>query len=309
MKRCPITYEQIDDDERYSPNGLKQLSRRLVDLAPLPFTASELRQEAGARADKMSIQGVQPKLSAVLREKEGRFDLVDIGGKFILKPQCDFAELPQNEALTMTLAQTVGIEVPVHGLLYSKDTSWTYFIKRFDRIGRKNKLPVEDFAQLTGQSRETKYSSTMEQVAKTIVRYCTFPLIQKAELFKRLVFCYLTGNEDMHLKNFSLITRENIVELAPAYDFVNSTIALPRTQEELALPLNGKKSNLTRTDLVDYFGKERLGLNAEVLNEVLTSLSNAIPLFEDLISISFLSDNMKQRYHEVVENRKLVLGL
>lgn len=309
MKRCPITYEEIGKDEHYSRNGLKQLSRRLAGIAPIPFTAAELRREAGARADKMSIQGVQPKLSAVLREKEGRFDLVDTGGKYILKPQCDFAELPQNEALTMTLARLVGIEVPVHGLLYSKDDSWTYFVKRFDRVGKKGKLPLEDFAQLTGQSRETKYDSSMERVVKVIEQYCTFPVIQKAELFKRVLFCYLTGNEDMHLKNFSLITRGNIVELSPAYDLVNSTIALPRAQEEFALPLNGKKSRLTRADLVDYFGGGRLELNADVLGEILTALRKAMPQCEDLIDASFLSGEMKQRYHDLLKERTGILGL
>jgi serine/threonine-protein kinase HipA len=309
MKCCPITYEEIGNGDRYSRNGLRLLSRRLKDLEPLPLTAQEQRQEAGARADKMSIQGLQPKLSAALRINEGRFDIVDTGGKFILKPQCDFEEIPQNEALTMTLASMVGIEVPPHGLLYSKDNSWTYFIKRFDRIGRKDKLPLEDFAQLSGQSRETKYNSSTEQVAKVISKYCTFPLIQHTELLKRLLFCFLTGNEDMHLKNFSLICREGKVELSPAYDLVNSTIALPRAHEELALPLNGKKSKLTSSDLVDYFGRKYLGLNDDVIDDVFKLLASAVPHWKKLIRVSFLSESMKQRYEDILEQRRLVLGI
>lgn len=309
MKRCPITYEKIADGESYSKNGLRKLSYQLTDLHALTLTAQEQRREAGRRSDKMSIQGVQPKLSAVLKIKERRFDIVDSNGKYILKPQCDFAQVPENEALTMSLAEVAGIEVPVHGLLRSKDESYTYFIRRFDRFARKDKLAVEDFAQLSGASRETKYDSSMEKVARVIERYCTFPAIQFVELFKRTIFCFLTGNEDMHLKNFSLITRDDRVELSPAYDFVNSTLAIPDAAEELALPLNGKKANLKKGDFIDYFAMERLGLNAQTIDGVLMSLSDAIPIWHDLIEASFLSEDMKERYSEIVNTRRRVIGM
>src|SRR5882724_11657416 len=112
---------------------------------------------------------------------------------------------------------------------------------------------MEDFAQLSGASRDTKYESSMEKVAKVIDAYCTFPVIEQIKLFQRVLFSFLVGNEDMHLKNFSLITRKTgRVDLSPAYDFVNSTIALPNAKEEMALPIRGKRSNLTRSDIFDY---------------------------------------------------------
>ena len=307
MNRCPITLEQIEDNARYSKRGLNLLSRNLHNLAPLPLTAQQQRFEAAARAGKMSIQGLQPKLSAVLKIKEARFKIVDRNGKYILKPQCDFPEIPQNESLTMSLAETIGIETPVHGLLYSKDGSFTYFVKRFDRVGRKGKAPLEDFAQLSGESRETKYDSSMEKIAEIIKRYCTFPKIQFVELFKRTIFAYLIGNEDMHLKNFSLITKENVVQLAPAYDFANSTIALGSPRDELALPLNGKKSKLNQNDFLNYFASQRLELNKNIIAEILKQISKAIPGWKKIIEQSFLSEAMQKDYLLLLNKRERVL--
>jgi hypothetical protein len=140
-----------------------------------------------------------------LNIKNGFFEIVDLNGKYILKPQHPyFPELPQNEDLTMRLAATIGIEVPLHGMVWSKDNSLTYFIKRFDRKGQHDKVAVEDFSQLAGLGRETKYNYSMEKVVKIIDTYCTFPAIEKAELLKRVLFNFLVGNEDMHLKNYSV---------------------------------------------------------------------------------------------------------
>lgn len=242
MKRCPITYEIIADQASYSKNGLRLLSPQLKNLNPLALSADEQRQEAIMRVGKMSIQGIQKKLSAQLKIKEERFEIVDQYGRFILKPQSNiYAELPENEAISMSLAKTIGLEVPIHGLVYSKDNSMTYFIKRFDRLGHNKKLALEDFAQLLGEDRYTKYESSMEQVIKVIEKFCTFPKIEFVKLFKLTLFNFLIGNEDMHLKNFSLITRDQKIMLSPVYDLLNSTIAMGSAKEEIALPLNGKK--------------------------------------------------------------------
>ncbi len=308
MNRCPITYEQCGE-ERYSRRGLNLLSRGLTHLNDLPYTSQEQREEAVARAVKMSIQGVQPKLSAILRIKEGHFELVYIGGKYILKPQnALFRQVPEIEDLTMKLATTVGIETPLHGLLYSKDGTLTYFIKRFDRVGRKRKLPIEDFAQLSGATRNTKYDSSMEK-AVNILNFCTFPVIEKIKFFRLTLFCYLTGNEDMHLKNFSLITKASKVELSPAYDLLNTTVILANPKEEMALSLGGKKKNLTKRDLVDYFGCERLNLTRPVIDEVLETFRNSLSNWEKFIHASFLSSRLKRAYWEVVTERTDVLGM
>jgi serine/threonine-protein kinase HipA len=198
--------------------------------------------------------------------------------------------------------------VPVHGLLRSVDGSFTYFIKRFDRDGRE-RLPLEDFAQLSGESRETKYDSSMEKVAGVIEQFCTFPAIERVKLLERAVFSFLVGNEDMHLKNFSLITRNQKVELAPAYDFLNSTIALHNPREEMALPLKGKKSGLTRNDFLNYFARERLQINERVLSDVLSRFAKAMPLWCELLDKSFLSENAKQKFSAILNQRGERMGL
>ena len=297
MKRCAITYEIIPNNENYSQNGLKLLSPQLLKLDALTLNAEEQRQEAMNRAGKMSIQGVQTKLSAQLKVKEGYFKIVNEKGHYILKTQSAYyPELPENEAITMTLAETIGLQVPIHGLLYAKDNSMTYFIKRFDRIGRNQKLALEDFSQLSGNSRDTKYNSSMEQVVEIISQFCTFPKIELIKLFKLTLFNYLVGNEDMHLKNFSILTQNQKNYLSPAYDLLNTTIAMTHPKEELALPLCGKKNNLTKKDLLTYFAVERLKLNSYIIDDVIDVFLQKIPRWQQLIKLSFLSEKMKEKY-------------
>lgn len=308
MKRCPITYDALEA-ERYSRRGLRQLSPTLEELTDFPYSVQEELEEARLRAARMSIQGVQPKLSATLSVKQGTFEVVDRGGRYILKPQNPgWSQVPENEDLTMRLASDVGIEIPLHGMIYCKDGSLTYFIRRFDRSGRR-KLAVEDFAQLAGLSRETKYDFSMERVASILDEFCTFPLIEKLKLFRLTLFNLLTGNEDAHVKNFSLIRRDRKIELSPAYDLVNSTILLRNPQEELALPLHAKKSNLTRRDIFDYFGRERLGLTDKAIDEVEERFVRAHSSWEELINRCFLSVELKQRYRDLISVRFERLGI
>ncbi|MFN7792174.1 MAG: HipA domain-containing protein, partial [Cyclobacteriaceae bacterium] len=222
----------------------------------------------------------------------------------IIKPQNDlYEELPENEDLTMRLAALAGIEIPLHGMIYSKDGSRSYFIKRFDRLPKKKRVAVEDFAQLTGQTRETKYSSSMEKVAGVLDQFCTFPLIEKQKLFRLTIFNFLCGNEDMHLKNFSLIRRNGKVEISPSYDLLNTTIAMPNPQEEFALTLAGRKSKITKENLIDYFGSERLGLTPIIIEKTLQEIENQKLKWYKQIQISFLSEEMKKKYVELMSLR------
>ena len=308
MNRCPITYEP-SEGSKYSTRGLKKLSPGLKSLKDLPYSAEDQVKEAIARASKMSIQGVQPKLSARLNVKKESFEIVDTGGHYILKPQTvNFREVPENEDVTMRLAELVEIEIPLHGLVYSKDGSMTYFIRRFDRVGRNKKIPVEDFAQLSGKDRETKYESSMERVVAIIEQFCTFPAIEKLKLFNLTLFNYLIGNEDMHLKNFSVIRRHEKVELSPAYDLLNSTIVI-NAREELALPLNGKKNNLKKDDFLVYFAKERLELTSKIIDQTLGRIVNMFPGWIELVEKSFLSKSMKTRYVNLIDERFRKLDL
>jgi serine/threonine-protein kinase HipA len=308
--RCPLTYDLLNKSESYySGAGLRRLSRRLGSLEPLPFTAPELRQEAAARANRMSVGGVQPKLSATLSPSRGRFEIVDRGGRYILKPPTEaYPDLPENEDLTMRLAAAAGVVVPPHGLLYAKDGSLCYFIERFDRMARGGSIHVEDFAQLLGASRETKYDSSMEKVASVVATFATFPTVEKRELFLRTLVAFLVGAEDMHLKNFSLLhAPDGVIRLTPAYDFVNSSILL-RDPDELALPIGGKRRRLKREDLIEYWGRERLGLTDRVIDVVITRVTEALPTWRDLIGRSFLSPQNQEKYLALVEERLGRLG-
>ena len=302
MSRCPITYERCEG-RKYSSRGLKKLSARLNSLKDFPYSAADQVKEAVARAAKMSIQGVQPKLSVRLNPKKEIFEIVDTGGRYIFKPQTtSYREVPENEDVTMRMAERMGIEVPLHGLVYSKDQTMTYFIRRFDRVGRNRKVAVEDFAQLSGRDRETKYDSSMEQIISLIEQFCTFPAIEKLKLFSLTLFNYLVGNEDMHLKNFSVIRRDLKVALSPAYDLLNSTIIL-NSREELALPLRGKKNKLTKDDFFVYFAKERLELTQKSIAQTVDRIIDAFPTWTELIQKSFLSDSMKTQYLELLHER------
>ncbi|MDP8215446.1 MAG: HipA domain-containing protein [Candidatus Euphemobacter frigidus] len=315
MTICPITYEECGR-QKYSSRGLKSLSPRLKELNDFPYDAESQRREAAIRASKMSIQGIQPKLSVRLSVRQSRFEIANRNGHYIIKPQHHiYPQLPQNEDLTMRLAAVVDITVPLHGLIYCQDETFSYFIKRFDRIGSYGKIAVEDFAQLAGMTRKTKYNYSMEKVVNILDERCTFPAIEKVKLFKRSLFNFIVGNEDMHLKNFSLITKEEKVELSPAYDFLNSfsaNKALGKSEdeiEEIALPLRGKKKNLTRKIWIDYFGMERCGLNVMTIDQVLEDFMRATPRWKKLIGISFLSPEMKKLYQELVDYRSKILGI
>jgi len=309
MNRCPITYLPCGD-HRYSEKGLKSLASGLSQLKQLEYTAEEQRREAYSRSSKMSVQGVQPKLSAVLNIKDQKFEVVDKNGRFLLKPQHHiYPQMPENEDLTMRLASTIGLDVPLHGMIWAKDDTLSYFIKRFDRKGQKDKIPVEDFAQLAGLGRDTKYNYSMEKVVHLVNEYCTFPAIEKVKLFKLVLFCFITGNEDMHLKNFSIINQNGKIEISPCYDLLNTTIVLKNAPEEIALTLKGKKNRLTKQMLIQYFGGERCELNDKVITNTVTTISNALPDWIDEIHNSFLSEEMKEKYIDLVESRFERLGI
>ena len=303
MNRCPITFEKCGT-KKYSTKGLRLLSRNLQNLNDFPYSSENQRNLAQDYCDKLSIQGVQLKLSVRLNAAKGVFEPIACGGIYILKPQhAIYSNLPENEDITMRLADTVGIEVPLHGMIYCIDESFSYFIKRFDRHGHGKKRAVEDFAQLTGSDRHTKYKSSIEKVVGVVNKFCSFPKIELEKVFRRILFSFFIGNEDMHLKNFSLICQDAAVKNAPAYDLLNTTIVL-KSKEEMALPLHGKKRNLTRNDFIDYLGQEVMKLNIVVIHDIIDVFEHVFQKWEDMISQSFMPIAMQKDYINLVNKRK-----
>ncbi len=309
MRKCPLSYLTVEGS--YHLPALRRLHPRLQELLPLSFTSKQLRSEASQRADKLSIQGVQPKLSARLDLKKQTFALVDRMGRFILKPQHpDYEQVPENEDLTMKFAGLCGIEVPDHGLVYTQDRELTYWVRRFDRTGRSEKLSQEDFAQLLGESRDTKYRSSMEKVAEVLERFATFPRVEAVKLLRAVLFCYLCGNEDQHLKNFSLLSKNNLVQLSPFYDLLSTTILLKNPEnpeEEMALPLRGKKNRLKLSDFSSY-AQERLSLTEPVIETVMRDLARGLAAWPALLERSFLDPPSRAKYRELVRGRLERLG-
>ena len=302
MNKCLITYNPTNGD--YSLEGLKLISPKLKGFSPLEFTQAELRTEAIALTDKISIQGVQPKLSATISIKEGKFFIVEKRGTYIIKVQVpDREHMPENEDLTMKLAATIGIETPVHGLIKDKNGDLNYFIKRFDRYGQSSKYAVEDFAQLLEVSPDVKYESSTEALIDIVNQHCTFPALEMIKLFKRILFSFITGNEDMHLKNFSLITKEDKTYLAPAYDLLNTSIVMKQTKEELALPIMGSKARFKRKHFVDYLGIEKMKINPLIINSFIQEIESKKELWYSLIEKSFLSEIEKKEYISMIKVR------
>jgi len=308
MRRCLFTYEPLKKDEvNYSLESLKKLSKKLTGLNIFPYDQNEQIEIAQRMVKKISIQGVQPKFSVILDEKEQAFKEIDNNGKYILKPQVQqYKQLPENEDLTMHLVGMTGVKTPWHGLVKCSDDTLSYVIKRFDRVG-KDKIPMEDFSQLTGASRDTKYDVSFEKVADTIEQYCTYPTIDFFNLFQRIILAFILGNEDFHLKNISILTVNKKVQLSPVYDFVNSTIANPHAEEEMALSIGGKKKGFTRDDLLVDYAQHYLYLPKAKVEKETQRLISFIPEWNKLIDKSFLDDASKAKYKKLIKERALRL--
>ena len=255
-----------------------------------------------------SLTGVQPKLSLNLHKHEGsnRLTIVGLWGDFIFKPQTDaYPELPENEDLTMHLAEAARIKVVPHSLIHLADGSLGYITRRIDRTKKGEKIDMEDMCQLTLHPTEYKYKSSCEQIAKAIAAYSSTPRLDLVNFMQVLLFSFVTGNNDMHLKNFSLYRPKALYQLSPAYDLLNVAIANPKDKEEMALPINGKKAQIKLADFLK--ASDTMGIEQRVTLGLINGLRNAMPAWIDLINNSFLSDEMKQSYLDLISRRMDVL--
>lgn len=251
-----------------------------------------------------SLTGVQPKLSLNLNKHEGssRLTIVGLWGDYIFKPQTeDYPQLPENEDLTMHLAEAVRISVVPHSLIRLADGRLGYITKRIDRTKNGQKIDMEDMCQLTLHPTEYKYKGSYEQIAKAIAQYSSTPKLDLTNYMLLLLFCFVTGNNDMHLKNFSLYRPSADYKLTPAYDLLNVAIANPKVPEELALPLSGRKTKLRMIDFLN--AAKTMGLEENVLLHLIASLQKALPKWQALIHDSFLSEEMKKSYEELIISR------
>jgi serine/threonine-protein kinase HipA len=254
----------------------------------------------------VAVPGVQPKLSMTLvketkENSDARLTVVGaLGGHYIFKPPSDkFPEMPENEHVTMRMAEVFGIKVVPSSLIRLLSGELSYITKRVDRTKTGEKIHMIDMFQITEAF--DKYKGSMEKVGKALDSYSSNTMLDKTYFFDLALFSFLIGNNDMHLKNFSMI--ENVFgwALSPAYDLLNVAIVFPEDTEELALTLVGKKKKLKR----EHFKQlgEGLGLTPKQIksafNRIIKNRSNA----SDWIERSFLSDEMKIAYNNVIEKR------
>lgn len=271
----------------------------------LPYDHSQVRQLAkSVIRTQTTVPGVQSKLSMDIQrvEQTTRFTIVGLSGKYILKPQTElYAGLPENEDLTMHLAEQAGIAVVPHCLARFMDGQLVYLSTRIDRTYKGEKVPMEDLCQLSEQLTEYKYRGSYEQVSKVINRLSAAPMLDVVNFWQVVIFSWLTGNSDMHLKNFSLYAPKGNYVLAPAYDLLNTLAVVPTDPEELALTLNGKKCKIGWRDW--SAAMTRSGVPEKVQENMRKRFSAVLPQWEETIRSSFLSAEMQDLYLKIVRTR------
>ena len=305
MSKCLYCYKELGEGE---VDFHKRCSKKFfgVPTAPeLPYSLDELDTLAAqVIKSQTTLTGVQAKLSLHLDRHEGskRLTIVGLWGDFIFKPQTQsYKTLPENEDLTMHLAEIAKIKVVPHTLIRLQDGTLGYLTKRIDRTSEGGKIPMEDMCQLTERQTEYKYKSSYEQIAKVIAKHSYVPLLDLTDYYEQVFFNWLVGNNDMHLKNYSLYAPKGKWVLTPAYDLLNVSMVNPKDTEELALTLNAKKKRIKKSDFVRAM--ETSGISPKVFDNILAKYRKLLPKFNEIIDLSFLDKEDKEIYRQSITSR------
>lgn len=305
MSKCLYCYKELGEGE---VDFHKRCSKKFfgVPTAPeLPYSLDELDTLAAqVIKSQTTLTGVQAKLSLHLDRHEGskRLTIVGLWGDFIFKPQTQsYKTLPENEDLTMHLAEIAKIKVVPHTLIRLQDGTLGYLTKRIDRTSEGGKIPMEDMCQLTERQTEYKYKSSYEQIAKVIAKHSYVPLLDLTDFYEQVFFNWLVGNNDMHLKNYSLYAPKGKWVLTPAYDLLNVSMVNPKDTEELALTLNAKKKRIKKSDFVRAM--ETSGISPKVIDNILAKYRKLLPKFNEIIDLSFLDKEDKEIYKQSITSR------
>ncbi len=291
----------------------KACIKRFFGIAKLPEIAIDdktLNQLASETINQgFTVPGVQKKLSLHLASdgKEPRLTLVNFPTGYILKPQvAEFKALPESEQLIMSMADMAGISTVPHALIKG-NTGLAYITKRIDRHLKGNQLEMlamEDFCQLDQRLTEDKYKGSYERCAKIIKQYSSRVGIDITEFFIRLAFCFIVGNSDMHLKNFSLIeTAEGSGEyvLSPAYDLLPVNAIIPADKEQFALAMNGRKANIRKSDFLKL--AENCDITLSTAKKLIQSVVRHRPKWMEMCDKSLLPSELKKRLNKIIAER------
>jgi serine/threonine-protein kinase HipA len=324
MRRCLFCYNALHDEEI---DYHAKCSRRFFGSASppeFPYTIDQITSLAEQVVKRqVTVPGVQPKLSLHLEKYRqsrtvgtgargigARLTIVGLWGGYIFKPPTsEYPELPEIEDLTMHLAELAGIETVPHSLIRFRSGELAYITRRIDRGAAGEKIHMEDMCQLTERLTEEKYHGSMEQIGKVISEHSSNPGLDAINFFEVALFCYLTGNADMHLKNFSLIHTathdEAGVGLTPAYDLIATRLLIPTDREEMALSINGRKAHLRLRDFQALAGNLRINEKASTSSH--RRLQESVPALEDFIRMSFISEGKKDEYIKLIRSRGKIL--
>jgi serine/threonine-protein kinase HipA len=309
MTKCLYCYEEIDASLSgdYHPKCIKAFYE--TALAPaLEYRLDDIERLAKQSVElSVTVPGVQPKISlgwikTVLESgHDGRLTIMNaLDGSYILKPQnILYKQMPENEHLSMKLAELFKINIVPCNMIRLASGELCYITKRIDRKKDRLKIHMIDFLQIMELG--NKYMGTMEQLGKTIGELSINTLLDKLRFFELALFNFIIGNNDMHLKNFSMILSDIGWVLSPAYDLLNVKIILPKDKDDTALLLGGKKKNFNK-DYFDRFGKVLL-LNEKQINSVYKKINNWTPKAIQLIDSSFLNDAFKLQYKKLIMER------
>ncbi|HXK82573.1 MAG TPA: HipA domain-containing protein [Bacteroidales bacterium] len=312
MNKCLYCYENLDKEIDFHPKCAKHFFGSKT--APiLNYSLNQINDLAKQVVEQsVSVPGVQAKLSislikSITEESNFRLTIVGaMGGNYILKPPSEhFQEMPENEHLTMRIAESFGIKTVPSSLIRLASGELSYITKRIDRTKNGAKIHMLDMLQITESF--DKYKSSYEKVGKAINNYSSNIQLDKTLFFELIIFSFITGNNDMHLKNFSMIENYYGWELSPSYDLLNASIVLPEDNEELALSILGKKKKLKLSHFTE-FGKG-LELNDKQIHSIYSRIKILASKSEKLIEKSFLSEKMKHEYRKLIRSRYAQLKL
>ena len=312
--KCLYCYDEIEDDSfDYHP----KCSQIFFGIHPAPILEYSLNDIANLGEQiihsLVTIPGVQQKISLGINKRKAlqvsKPTIMGLWGEYILKPpSSEYESLPENESLTMKLANLFNIETVPNSLIKLKSGELAYITKRIDRH-KKSKLPMEDMAQLCNRLTSEKYLGSLEQIGKAIMKYSSNPGFDVIKFFEINLFSFITGNSDMHLKNFSIIYKDKLYLLAPAYDLISTRLVISEKldSEEFALTMNGKKSRFKLDDFMTF--SEYLNIPNKAIDSIFNKFRNEIVQAQNLIRNSFLNAEFKEKYIELITSRAIRLDL
>ncbi|NEW80621.1 MAG: HipA domain-containing protein [Gelidibacter sp.] len=318
--KCLFCYKELTKEDENFPSGKVgyhvSCSKKMFGKAippEFPYAEKDMVKLAEqVIKSQRTITGVQPKLSLGIQKFKDkniteRFTIVGVFGEYILKPQSEvYNNLPEIESLTMHLAEIAKISTVKHSLIRLQSGQLAYITKRIDR-SNGGKFHMEDMCQLTERLTEHKYKGSYEQIAKVILKHSENPGLDVNNFYELVLFSFLTGNNDMHLKNFSLLKKDGNYNLCPVYDLVASELIVEGDDEELALNLNGKKKKLKRKDFEEAMRSAKI--EEKAIANIFKKIAKLLPKWHDFIELSFLPDEVKIEYHQLINSKSMQMGL